>query len=267
MKKRVPITYVVALHLLLALVLLKSDFLARVQWKLNTLGKPQPAKETPEITPHFHRMLRYHSRMDGNVPEQAIVFIGDSIMQGLCVTAIGHPSVNYGIGSDTTAGVLQRLPEYESIARASVVVLAIGVNDMKRRPNADILRNISAIVERIPDTVPVIISALLPLNEEARQKRVPNWTGASLERINALNNDLSQLERSRGVLEFVNAGPDLVDETGNLSATLHDGDGVHLNAAGNAIWIEHLKEGIKRAQQAESTVPVKAAPSASSTVR
>jgi len=129
MKKRFTITYLIGIHLFLAVVLLKSDFNDRVEHKFGI----HTAAQSPEITQHFHRMLHYHKRMDGNVPEGSVIFIGDSITQGLCVSAIASPAVNYGIGSDTTVGILQRLPYYNSIKRASAVVLAIGINDIRRR--------------------------------------------------------------------------------------------------------------------------------------
>ena len=160
MKKRITIIYLIGIHLLLAVVLLKSDFIDRVQTKLGI----QQSGLSAEITPHFHRMLRYHKRMDGNVPDGSVVFIGDSITQGLCVSAITCPSVNYGIGSDTTLGVLQRLQDYRSIDRASAVLLAIGINDMKRRSNDEIFENYRLIIEQIPKTTPIVFSAVLPLD-------------------------------------------------------------------------------------------------------
>lgn len=249
MKKRIAIAYLIGVHLLLAVVLLKNDFVPHVLYKLGIQHRASTPGWNSEITEHFDRMLRYHRRMDGNVPDGAVVFIGDSITQGLCVSAVASPSVNYGIGSDTTVGVLQRLPVYKSIARASGVVLAIGVNDMKYRLNGDILRNYSAIIERIPDAVPVIISAVLPLNDDARQSTVQNSQGPTKTRIFELNSALQRLTRVHGLLRFVDVGPFLADSTGNLARRFDDGDGVHLNSEGNAIWIGHLQKAILEAQQ------------------
>jgi len=88
-------------------------------------------KQPNELTPHYHQMVTFHSHMDGNVPDDSVIFIGDSLTQGLCVSAVACPSVNYGIGNDTTLGVLQRISQYESIQRAKVVVIAIGINDWR----------------------------------------------------------------------------------------------------------------------------------------
>jgi lysophospholipase L1-like esterase len=188
--------------------------------------------------------------MDGNVPDGAVVFIGDSITQGLCVSAVVPSSVNYGIGNDTTIGVLQRLPKYKSIARASAVVIAIGINDMKFRSNEEILRNYSAIVCQMPENVPAIFSALLPLDEDVREE----WQGRNQKRIQPLNNELEVFTRKSKNLFFVNAGPHLVDAHGNLADKFHDGDGVHLNQKGYAIWIKELQKIIEAATS-RCTIP------------
>jgi len=241
MRKKITVTYLIGIHILLAIVLLKSDFIDRVEHKLGI----HQAVASPEITDHFHRMLRYHRRMDGNVPERAVIFIGDSITQGLCVSAVTPLSVNYGIGSDTTFGVLQRLPDYKSIERASAVVLAIGINDIRRRSNDEIIENYRTIIGQIPKTTPIVLSAMLPLDEESRDE----WQGRNQSRIRDLNSSIENLATADNRLFFVDAGPLLVDASGNLADKYHDGDGVHLNSEGNTIWIDALRAGIKKAQR------------------
>jgi lysophospholipase L1-like esterase len=238
MKKNIIITYIVCVHAILGLVLLKNNSSQR-----NDTAAIAKQEVRSEITEHFHHMIRYHSRMDGNVPVGSVVFIGDSITQGLCVSAVVPSAVNYGIGYDTTVGVLQRLPVYNSIKRAGAVVIAIGINDFKLRTNEDILHNYSTIAERIPENIPVIFSAVLPLDE----KLFPDCRGWN-QRIQALNTDLKAFcDRSRNHF-FVDAGPLVLDGQGNLAAEFHDGDGIHLNSKGNAVWIGELQRALKNAQ-------------------
>jgi len=241
MKKRIAVAYLIGIHFFLVVVLLRSDFIIRVQRKFT----PQQTVLPPEITKYFYRILRYHKRMDNNVPNGAIVFIGDSITQGLCVSAVASPSVNYGIGSDTTAGVLQRLPFYKSIKRARAIVIAIGINDIKRRSNDKILENYRFIIDQLPKTTPVIFSAVLPLDEEVREE----WKGYNQGYIKDLNSRLKHLVSEAENLFFIDAGPLLVDENGNLSDIYYDADGLHLNSKGNTIWINVLRKGLQAAQQ------------------
>lgn len=190
-----------------------------------------------DITEHYKRMMVYHQYMDGNVPDGAVLFIGDSITQGLCVTAVTDRSVNYGIGSDTTVGVLQRLPKYASMNRAAAVVIAIGVNDLKRRDNAEILGNYKKILDAVPAGTPLIFSAVLPLDDRTKEEGEQRNA-----RIRELNKGLADLCAANPKCSFVESTPSLADETGNLRPSLHVGDGVHLNTAGYALWIKNLKE-------------------------
>ena len=238
MRRATFIAYLVLLHGLLALVLWKSEFFLQVQRKL---GAPPPVQE---ITEHYKRMLRYHVRMDGNVPDRSVVFIGDSLTQGLCTDAIACPSVNYGVGSDTTVGVLARLPEYQSLRRASAIVLAIGVNDIKFRDNQHIVQNYGRILQALPQGVPIVCSAVLPVNEP-----VYGPSDVNNSRILDLNAALKTLCSNDARFVFVDAGSSLVDASGNLSTAFQDGEGIHLNAAGNRIWIDELRKAISKAQQ------------------
>jgi lysophospholipase L1-like esterase len=235
MRKKLFLTYAVGLHLLLAIVLLKSNFIQKVEHKLGITSYQL------EITDEFRRMLKYHLRMDGNVPNNSVVFIGDSITQGLAVTAVASPSINYGISCDTSFGVLKRIRRYKSIENASAVVIAIGVNDMKYRSNEKILRNFKAIANNVPAHVPVVFSAVLPIDKDVLNDR----HGRSQNRIRDLNSKLKNLTEGSGRLFFVDAGPRLVDREGNLADEFHEGDGIHLNSRGNAIWIASLKVALK----------------------
>ncbi|MRS04182.1 hypothetical protein EG832_13335 [bacterium] len=233
-KNRVFFVYLIGIHLLLGVVLIKSDFIQRVERKLGSNTTQN------EITENFSKTLCYHSRMDANVPNKSVIFIGDSIMRGLAVNAVVCPAVNYGIENDTTVGILRRLPIYKSIDTASAVVIAIGINDMKYRSNEEILFNLRSIADQIPGNVPVIFSAILPRDEEIRDER----KGDNQGRIRDFNSRLERFTKTSKRLFFVDAGPLLIDCKGNLADVYHVGDGLHLNSQGNAIWIEQLKEAL-----------------------
>jgi lysophospholipase L1-like esterase len=239
MRKRLLIGYVIFVHLFLLLVLVKADFITRVGYRVGLIRHVDP-----EITRHFEEMVKYHERMDANVPDGAVIFVGDSITQGLCVSAVFTPSVNYGIGRDTTVGVLKRLPEYHSLERASVCVMAIGVNDLWRRGNEEILKNYSLILQAVPTHLPLVFSAVLPIDEH-----VGDLTGKNV-RIRALNSGLKALcESQSSKCTFLDPGPKLIDSSGNLRKEYHQGNGVHLNGLGNSIWIQELKGVVQKAQQ------------------
>ena len=227
MKKPLITLYLVLLHAILGIVLWQSDFLTQVG-----------LKSPPELGTHYHRMLTYHRSADPHLPSGATIFIGDSLTQALHTDAIANPSVNYGIGNDTTHGVLQRIPFYPSLNRAGTIVLAIGINDMRQRSNSEILDNYRKILAALPSSVPVLINAVLPVSEAAAAK----WLNGPASRITDLNQQLAALAQTEKRLSFLNPGPILSDPEGFLKATYHRGDGVHLSQAGNQIWIGELRK-------------------------
>ncbi len=240
LRRKLLVGYLVFVHILLALILIKSDFLVKVGDRLGIRRNTEP-----EITQHFERMVKYHESIDPNVPAGSAIFIGDSIIQGLCVSAVSTPSINYGIGSDTTLGVLKRLSKYRSLQQASIVIFEIGVNDLKRRKDEDILCNYSSILSQLPSHLPAVVSGILPVNEAIAK----DLKGYNL-RITRLNAGLKALcEARKPKCSFVDSSQGLIDSDANLSAKYQRGDGVHLNGTGNAIWIQELKNAIKTAQQ------------------
>lgn len=230
MKKKLIITYIVFLHIILGIMLIKSDFVEIAQQEIG-LG--------PELTKHYFRMLSYHKRIDSNVPAGSVIFIGDSITQGLCVSAVSPMSVNYGIGTDTSFGVLNRLKEYQSLNRASNVVIEIGTNDLKRRSNDAIVYNYQKIMEYLPTNLSIVFSSVLPMDEGVRVDMI-----GYNKRIRGLNASMKDLCAKSHRLQFVDVNPQLVDKTGNLSDQFHIGDGVHLNTLGYQVWIAALKKAI-----------------------
>ena len=65
--------------------------------------------------------------------------------------------------------------------------------------------------------------------------------------IQPLNRELEARVRNRLGSRWVDAGPRLADAAGQLRAEFHDGDGLHLNSAGNAVWIAELRAALAAA--------------------
>lgn len=239
MIKSLMLLYLVIVTVLLIIVLAKSNFLKLLDQKLYA-----KLFSNPEITQYFRDIVSYHLRMDDNTPDGAVFFIGDSLIQGLCVAAITPNAINYGIGGDTTTGVLQRIRQYHALKRARAIVIAIGANDFHYRQNAAILRNYAEIEAGLPPNIPLIFSAVMPVNET-----LLNFEPHLNNRIRALNAGLkAQLmltHRSR----FLDAGALLLDKEGKLADAYHIGDGEHLNTNGNAIWIKALQQALLEVQQ------------------
>ncbi|MCB1754708.1 MAG: hypothetical protein KDJ38_04255 [Gammaproteobacteria bacterium] len=229
---------------MLAVLVFKTNFLDKVALKL---GFPED-----EIGPHYTEMLEYHKRMDANVPPNSIVFIGDSLIQGLYVQAAHDKAVNFGIGNDTVVGVLKRLPWYRSLENASAIVLQIGVNDLEYRTGTALLRDYTTLLAQLTAGRPVIVNALFPVAEEfiddGRQ-----WN----QEIQAVNTELESLCATAGSCAFLDMSAILGEPAGSLRREMHIGDGVHLSPRGNAAWIAELRKVLDQVikQQALPVTP------------
>ncbi len=232
LKKKSWAVYIILLHLFCLVVLLKSNFVAKV-------GRTIGLSQQPEISSYYKQTVSFHKKMDGSIPEGATIFIGDSITEALATSAVAEVSVNYGIGSDTTYGVLRRLPLYSSLARAKCIVIAVGVNDLTRRGDNDIIKNYQQILNSIASDKSVVVSAVLPVDE--RVKQIQLKVELNNKRITQLNNKLENLCGTYRNVIFVNPGQELQSSDSNLKTRYHVGDGIHLSTAGYRIWIDKLR--------------------------
>jgi lysophospholipase L1-like esterase len=194
------------------------------------------------FTPHYQQMLTFHLRGDALLPPGRILFLGDSLMQGLPVSTITEIGVNYGIGSDDTRGLLHRLTQYDSLQVARAIVISVGINDLKHTDDVASLARYRQILTRLPESVPAFCVALLPIDEPARK----NWAGRTNRRISEYNRQLDKLCTETGA-GFVSVAETMRDNSGNLLPELHDGDGLHLNAAGNMLWGTQLRRALSAA--------------------
>ena len=226
------VVYLVAIHGLLALVLWKSDF---VELAALRLGVPAPFRT--EFPLHWLINLWVHRNIDAQVPDNAVVFIGDSVIEGVYVNGLARPAINYGVYGDTTLGVLRRLPSYQSLARAWAAVLLIGINDLDYRPAETIGPNYSKILEQLAGTRRVFAVGLPPVNPET--KAFP--TNDLLRTVNAT---IASLCAGRANCRYVDPWPAMIGSAGALRAELLGGDGEHLNAAGNRILLRVIEQAL-----------------------
>ncbi|PID47223.1 MAG: hypothetical protein CSB47_00875 [Proteobacteria bacterium] len=238
MKKLILSAWLLLVHAIALLAVVDTDLMYRIDRKLD-VGLLKP----PEITQYHHNLLESHLSMDGSVEAGSVIFLGDSLTQGLNVAAIAQPAINYGIGMDTTAGLLRRIPQYQSLSKASAIIICIGINDLIRtsRSDTEIIGNYRKILDGLPDGVPAIIQAIFPVDERL------GMSGFN-QRIQTLNASLAQLATHRQ-LTFADLQQEFTDASGNLKPQLHSGDGLHLNTAGYQLWIQALKRVIHQGYQ------------------
>lgn len=230
MTKFILITWLLCVHCIAILALVETDLAYRIDRKLG-LG----LLTSKELTPFYDEMVGSQQQLDGSITKGSVIFMGDSITQGLNVAAITHPAINYGIGMDTTYGLIKRIPLYSSLDRASHIVIAIGVNDLIRthRKNDDILDNYRHIFTLLPTDVPVIVQAIIPVDERVTMQGFN-------KRVTQINQQLALIATANKA-RFIDMSDELTNAEGNLKTEFHIGDGLHLTTTAYQIWIKTLK--------------------------
>ena len=131
---------------------------------------------------------------------------------------------------DTARRVAARIRDYAFVQQTRVVVLHVGTNDLRYRRPAAIEAPFQRLLGNVPAGVPVIVSAILPVDE--RTFRV--YGNAQIA---AANQALARACAARPGCRFVDTGAALIDATGNLDRRYHTArDGLHLNAQGVRVW-------------------------------
>lgn len=232
--KWITVSYLVVLHVISALFIV-MDFMPKVIAN-SGLGV------TVELTPNSYvpEMIRYHQWMDNSIPDRAAIFLGDSITQGLATAAIAPYSVNYGIGGEDTAQFIDAIPIYRSLARASVIFLAIGINDIiniKQDMKIGLNERYRKIMKILPNKTPLIWSAVMPIGRR----------GVLLSDITDANNAIKTLCEKRGNCIYVDTWRFLADRNGKIIKRFFLDDGVHLSSEGYKAWIAALKQAMQLA--------------------
>lgn len=220
MKRRLVAGYLIALHLLLGLALVQSDFRQRIAARLGF--------EVAGDAAFISTLRRIHAQMDASVPAGATLFLGDSITMALATAAVAPHAVNYGIGSQRSDHLLESMQAYRAIERAGAVVIAIGVNDLLQGRTAGIELRYQDILRAVPAAVRVVLSSPTPVAEIEPGRQV------------AVRDAARRACVARPGCTFVDGYALLSSSPGSLLP-----DGVHLSPAGYALWIPALRQALQ----------------------
>lgn len=231
--RKLIIPYFIALHLSIAFLVVKTNFIDKVKLKL---GFPKP-----EISDFYVEITQYHQRIDQSMPENSVLFIGDSHIQSLYVEMSGFRTANFGIGNDTTMGVRQRLPNYQALKMAQSVVLQVGINDLEYRSVRQTIESYEQLLQQVPESSSILLNGVFPVSEtqidDGRQ-----WN----QEITLLNVGLRALCSTSTHCRYLDTGETFKDKDGDLSEKYHIGDGVHLNNVANQIWRSAIYQNLKQ---------------------
>lgn len=179
------------------------------------------------------------------IPDGAVLMLGDSIIEWLDAAAIGPDVHNLGISSLTTGKLASFLPRLRPLPGARAVVLGIGGNDLGHEPRADVLRLYAGAVAAMPVDMPLIVIAVLPMNET--EPSVRQWPVLRNANIDRMNKDIRTICARRPRCHLLLTQPFLADAAGNLRDDLHAGDGRHLSAEGSRRLVDAIRDVLARA--------------------
>ena len=167
--------------------------------------------------------------------DDPIVILGDSITEASTLprSLCGHPVVNAGIGGvSTESGMDSLLTQSLDGKRAVLVVVALGANDAAIPNSVERYRsNYRALLETLSTVTPRLAILAIP-PPEAGLEEVKKTRLAVIDSYNAVLPELAKEARATFI-----ALPAMPER--------HTLDGLHLNAAGYAVWDRAILQGIE----------------------
>lgn len=194
--------------------------------------------------------LKRQLAADAAAPRGAVVLLGDSIFEGLDTTALTPGALNFGIGGDTSRGLLDRISRYSSLTAARAIFLEIGINDLLHSTRDDVVANYRRILAALPNQPRLYLIGILPIDERAFVAACGDLaSNATIARLNLGIRELC-LRRDNCVHLQPFGG-------GALLPAYHNGDGVHLSEAGYGALETAIKAALAepstKAERAELT--------------
>lgn len=220
------LVYLILLHIVLAFLIVKTGIVTKVKEKV--------AFESVVRRARVAIAQRYLQWADSSVPDQSVIFLGDSLTHGLSTAAVVPCAVNYGVPSARTDDLLEALPSYKALNRARAIVLNIGINDLGEGKHVGLDGRLNEIAVALRGTTPLIWSAMLPTGTKE--------TGIDPAIIRAGNETIKALCTLKARCTFVDTWPLFTDGSGEIVRSLFLDDALHLSAAGYEVWERALKQ-------------------------
>ncbi|MEL7331593.1 MAG: GDSL-type esterase/lipase family protein [Cyanobacteria bacterium J06560_2] len=185
------------------------------------------------------------------------VFVGDSRASSWPSPVMeGAEFINRGVGSQTTTQVLQRYSAHVSPLKPDVVIVQVGINDLKTIglfPDrlsdiiADAQTNIEQIVKQaMAQGSTVVLIPILPAGEISLARR-PFWSDQIDAAVLTVNQQLLNFAKSSppGSIIWFDGYSEIVDERGRVSAE-YQKDELHLNDLGYEVLNKALVEKLSQ---------------------
>jgi lysophospholipase L1-like esterase len=172
--------------------------------------------------------------------EQPIIVLGDSITEASTLprSLCDHAVVNAGLdGASTVSDLGTWLLKGLNGRRAAAILIALGTNDaLQGRKQEEFKANYGSLLAQLRGATDHLAVVGIP-SVEVRGRMPPDYQAETMKRIDAFNAALPALAEKGGAT-FAALPP---------MPAPHTIDGIHLDAAGYAVWDDAILNGVRGA--------------------
>ena len=211
-------------------------------------GRGGPAQPANVPLENARNQARHQGFLDvARAGDIDLLFVGDSITDGWRNRGLEVwnkyfaplKAANFGIGGDTTQGVLWRMQNGELDGfKAKLIVLMLGTNNINRNPNAEIADGDRLIIEEFKKRQPQAKVLVLGIFPRAVEPTSP--LRAAIKEINLM---LAKLADNKQVF-YLDIGEKFLAPDGTLTPEIMP-DALHPNLAGYQIWADAIADQTK----------------------
>jgi lysophospholipase L1-like esterase len=147
----------------------------------------------------------------------------------------GVPTINRGFGGSAVADSTHYADRIIIPYRPRVIVMYAGDNDIEEGCTPrQVLDEFKAFVSRVRRDLPDV--AIVYISIKPSLARWSLWP-----RMREANREIERWARTQARMTFLDVAPRMLGPDGKPRADLFREDGLHMTAAGYAIWVEALK--------------------------
>jgi lysophospholipase L1-like esterase len=198
---------------------------------------PGPEQFQPEIAALVSDDAAHPPARDG------VLFIGSSSIRlwtTLDVDFPGVPTINRGFGSSRIADSTYYAGQIIVPYRPRLIIMYAGDNDIAEGNTAEhVIDDFKAFVVRVRRDLPHVAIAYLSIKPSVA--RAAMWP-----QMRAANAGIAAWARTQKDVTFIDVAVKMLDAHGKPRPELLRDDGLHMQAAGYAIWIDAIKPVLAR---------------------
>ncbi|MDT0593611.1 GDSL-type esterase/lipase family protein [Glaciecola petra] len=237
MLKKTFIIYILLIHVLVAVLVIKTDTYHAIMLKL---GK-QPTNSQTEH--YINSLYAFQSYLDQQIESSHDFVVGDSIGQSLNTINLDSPVINWGIGHNTSQRLLEKIASLSSLKNARRVIIFIGINDLNaNRSVAEIVENSRGILKMLSTNTQVFWVSTFHMAEDRHNAELIN------NRVTKLNIEMKNVSQNDPRVTFLNINSEF-SQNGYLKKKYDRGDGLHINRDGYRVITEWINREVLNASE------------------